>query len=118
MTLNVYLGIDVGSVTTKLALVDETGKYIDSYMLRTSGKPVVASNVPGLSDVVRGAGCLFKPQQEDQLANILFRLLADNVYYEQVCEACERRAQQYDKNWMIQDYIRVYEAVVQDEKSY
>ena len=26
MTLNVYLGIDVGSVTTKLALVDEKGK--------------------------------------------------------------------------------------------
>ena len=25
MALNVYLGIDVGSVTTKLALVDETG---------------------------------------------------------------------------------------------
>ena len=42
MTLTVYLGIDVGSVTTKLALVDENGKYVDSYMLRTSGKPVLA----------------------------------------------------------------------------
>lgn len=83
-----------------------------------AGKPVVASDVPGLSDVVRGAGCLFKPQQEDQLANILFRLLSDNVYYKQVCEACERRAQQYDKNWMIQDYIRVYETVAQDEKNH
>lgn len=26
MSLDVYLGIDVGSVTTKLALVDEKGK--------------------------------------------------------------------------------------------
>lgn len=42
MAINSYLGIDVGSVTTKLALVDETGKYIESYMLRTSGKPVSA----------------------------------------------------------------------------
>ena len=42
MSLTVYLGIDVGSVTTKLALVDEKGKYVDSYMLRTAGKPVVA----------------------------------------------------------------------------
>lgn len=42
MSLTVYLGIDVGSVTTKLALVDENSKYIDSYMLRTSGKPVLA----------------------------------------------------------------------------
>ena len=32
---NAYLGIDVGSVTTKCALVDEQGKYIDSTMLRT-----------------------------------------------------------------------------------
>ena len=42
MSLTVYLGIDVGSVTTKLALVDEKGKYVDSYMLRTAGKPVDA----------------------------------------------------------------------------
>lgn len=42
MGLTVYLGIDVGSVTTKLALVDENGKYVDSYMLRTAGKPVMA----------------------------------------------------------------------------
>jgi predicted CoA-substrate-specific enzyme activase len=42
MTLTVYLGIDVGSVTTKLALVDESGKFVDSCMLRTSGKPVWA----------------------------------------------------------------------------
>lgn len=42
MALTVYLGIDVGSVTTKLALVDENGKYVDSYMLRTAGKPVMA----------------------------------------------------------------------------
>lgn len=40
MSLTVYLGIDVGSVTTKLALVDETGKYVDSVMLKTAGKPV------------------------------------------------------------------------------
>ena len=42
MSLNVYLGIDVGSVTTKMALVNEQGKYIDSYMLKTAGKPVEA----------------------------------------------------------------------------
>ncbi len=42
MSINTYLGIDVGSVTTKLALVDEKGKYIDSYMLKTAGKPVEA----------------------------------------------------------------------------
>ncbi|MDD3150068.1 MAG: acyl-CoA dehydratase activase [Candidatus Gastranaerophilales bacterium] len=42
MVQKVFLGIDVGSVTTKLAIVDENNKCIDSTMLRTSGKPVIA----------------------------------------------------------------------------
>ena len=42
MGLSTFLGIDVGSVTTKLAILDENGKYIDSYMLRTAGQPVKA----------------------------------------------------------------------------
>jgi len=41
-TKDIFLGIDVGSVTTKLAAVDEKGNFIDSYMLRTSGQPVKA----------------------------------------------------------------------------
>lgn len=52
MGLTVYLGIDVGSVTTKLALVDEKGKYVDSYMLRTAGKPVVAVQT-GLNELFK-----------------------------------------------------------------
>ena len=40
--MKVYLGIDVGSVTTKVALIDEKGQYVDSYMTRTSGQPVIA----------------------------------------------------------------------------
>jgi predicted CoA-substrate-specific enzyme activase len=42
MARKTFLGVDVGSVTTKLSIVDENGKYIDSAMLRTSGKPVIA----------------------------------------------------------------------------
>ena len=40
--MKVYLGIDVGSVTTKIALVDENGVCVDSYMTRTAGQPVIA----------------------------------------------------------------------------
>lgn len=56
MALTVYLGIDVGSVTTKVALVDEKGKYIDSYMLRTAGKPVWAVQ-SGLRELYKKALC-------------------------------------------------------------
>ncbi len=37
-----FLGIDVGSVTTKIAIISENGEFIDSVMLRTAGKPVIA----------------------------------------------------------------------------
>jgi len=57
MSLTVYLGIDVGSVTTKLALVDEKGKFVDSYMLRTAGKPVMA--------VQKGLNALFDKKITD-----------------------------------------------------
>ncbi|MEI7474326.1 MAG: acyl-CoA dehydratase activase [bacterium] len=42
MTQKVFLGIDVGSVTTKLAVVDAFGQYVNDYMIRTAGKPVMA----------------------------------------------------------------------------
>jgi len=42
MTRNAFLGIDVGSVTTKIAIIDEKGACIDTTMVRTSGKPVIA----------------------------------------------------------------------------
>ena len=56
MSLDVYLGIDVGSVTTKLALVDEKGKYVDSYMLKTAGKPVDAVQ-NGMKQIISQALC-------------------------------------------------------------
>jgi predicted CoA-substrate-specific enzyme activase len=40
--MNLYLGIDIGSVTIKLALIDEGGQFIDSVYMRTQGKPIWA----------------------------------------------------------------------------
>ena len=39
--MKVYLGIDVGSVTTKTALLDEDDKLLYSSYCRTEGKPIV-----------------------------------------------------------------------------
>jgi predicted CoA-substrate-specific enzyme activase len=40
--MNLHLGIDIGSVTIKLALIDEGGQFVDSIYLRTQGKPIWA----------------------------------------------------------------------------
>jgi len=54
-----FLGIDVGSVTTKIALVNEKGDYIDSVMLRTAGKPVIAVQ-EGLKSIITQAQCEYE----------------------------------------------------------
>ena len=38
--MEVYLGIDVGSVTTKLAVLDKEDQLIDALYLRTQGEPI------------------------------------------------------------------------------
>ena len=38
--MNIYLGIDVGSVSTKVAAVDEDGKLISGRYSRTQGRPI------------------------------------------------------------------------------
>lgn len=40
MDMNTYLGIDVGSVTTKLAALDENDKLVAGLYLPTGGTPV------------------------------------------------------------------------------
>ena len=38
--MNTYLGIDVGSVTTKLVVLDSQYNVLNSLYLRTRGKPL------------------------------------------------------------------------------
>ncbi len=40
--MKTYLGVDVGSVSTDIALIDEDGNVLDSVYLRTQGQPIKA----------------------------------------------------------------------------
>ena len=62
--MNLYLGIDIGSVTIKLALIDRAGHFVDSVYRRTQGQPVRAlqqglaelrARLPGKA-AIRGVG--------------------------------------------------------------
>lgn len=48
--IKAYLGIDVGSISTNLAVIDEHGKLIAKRYLMTAGRPIEAVN-QGLSEV-------------------------------------------------------------------
>lgn len=61
--MEIYLGIDVGSVSTNLALIDKDGNVVDTVYLRTLGRPIAAmqqglkslkEKLPGLE--VKGVG--------------------------------------------------------------
>ena len=71
-------------------------------------KPVIATNVPGLSNVVKGAGILFEKGNEKELASKINELLNDQYYYNAVAEAGFERAKQYDINSMVDKLIGSY----------
>lgn len=75
-----------------------------------ASKPVIASDVTGLSEVVAGAGLLFEKGNELQLANIVRDLLlSENLdYYNEISNKCKNRAQQFDINNMVSNTINLY----------
>ncbi|HEX9980729.1 MAG TPA: glycosyltransferase [Flavobacterium sp.] len=73
-----------------------------------AGKPFIASNVAGLAEVVNGAGILFEPGNENDLAQKITALSGDADYYNAVALKCRERAQKFDIRKMVQSYINVY----------
>lgn len=72
------------------------------------GKPVIATDVDGLKQVVEGAGILFKVGDEKTLAGCVESLLNDRILYEGIAKKCSERALQYDIHNTAQQYIEVY----------
>jgi glycosyltransferase involved in cell wall biosynthesis len=75
------------------------------------GKPVIASNVAGLNEIVRGAGCLFEVGDFKALSEAVVKLLETPSLYAEAAEKCRARAEQYDVKYMIEGYERVYASV-------
>lgn len=72
------------------------------------GKPIVASNVPGLRQVVEGAGFLFENKDVNNLAKIITRLIEDKQLYERMSQESLSRSKEYDINRMSDKYIELY----------
>ena len=73
-----------------------------------SGTPLVASNVPGLSNLVFGAGILFTHKDETDLATKINKLLKDSAYYEQISKSCKERAKKYSIDKMVNSHLKLY----------
>jgi len=75
------------------------------------GKPVIASNVLGLSDVVKNAGLLFEKGNERELANLIDKLFSNQTFYDEISFKCKEKALKYDLNLMIQHTLELFKNI-------
>lgn len=74
-----------------------------------AGKPIIASNVAGLSQIVEGAGLLFDVGDEKKLSKLILELSNDNKLYNQIAEKCLQRAALFDIKKMVKEYEIIYD---------
>ncbi len=80
--------------------------------LMAAGKPVIATNVDGLKQVVEGAGEIFNVGNASDLAARVNYLLKDHEYYQKVAKKCVQRAMEYDISVMSEDYLALYRSLL------
>lgn len=80
--------------------------------IMASGKPVLASNVDGLRQIVEGAGVVFSKRNSNELAENVNQLLNEKAYYNKIAEQCFVRAKEYDINIMADSYLKVYKEIM------
>lgn len=80
--------------------------------IMSCGKPVIATNVEGLRQVVEGAGEIFPVGGVNELAAKVNYLLNNEDHYHTISERCKRRAKQYDISVMAMKYYEVYKSII------
>jgi len=109
-----FLGIrmDVSALLKMADVVVLSSHYeglsLSSIEALASGRPFVASEAPGLSNVVDGAGVLFPIGDEQYLAMELEKLFNDQDYYQKIATRCVERSQNYGLQKMIEKHINLY----------
>ncbi|PUU91026.1 glycosyltransferase family 4 protein, partial [Halanaerobium sp.] len=77
-----------------------------------AGKPVIASDVSGLREVVEGAGLVFEQGNEKELADIINKLIKDDNYYNKIVKKCVKRADNYDLDKMVDSLVTTYKRLL------
>lgn len=114
----VFLGIrnDIPRLLKAVDLVvlssNHEGLSLASVEGMASGRPFIASDVPGLREIVKGAGVLFPKGDDKVLATCISSLLADSDYYGRIVQTCLERAKRFDINTMVDRYLSLYEQIL------
>ena len=75
-------------------------------------KKAVDELVPGLNEVVSGAGILFPVGDEKKLAEEILHLSTDADHYAATAQRCLVRAKNYDISKMVAAHINLYKEIL------
>lgn len=92
------------------------GLSLSSLEGMASGKPFVASRVPGLEELVEGSGLLFEEKNEFELSKILSHLLVDRTYYNKIVNKCVEKSNEYSIRLTVDQHIKLYKELLGEKK--
>lgn len=77
-----------------------------------AGKPVIASDVDGLNEVVKDYGLLFQKGNYKELADLILKLQSDKVFYNKIKNRCQKRSKDFSIEKMAKVYLELYQNVL------
>lgn len=77
-----------------------------------SGKPFICTEVPGLIDVVKGAGVMFPYKDAKAFADEILKLENNESYHQKIVNKCLERASFYDVKNMTSRLVDIYKELV------
>ena len=91
---------------------DAEGFGIAAVEAMAAGLPVIVSDVPGLAEVVEGAGMVFPKGDDETLARELRGLIASPGRRRQMSRASSERAQHFGIDRIVDEYIDLYRSAL------
>ena len=91
-----------------LSTAYEGGTSLAALEAMAMGKPLIASDVPGVHDLVSGAGLLFPFGDDRRLAELIRQVCEDPSFAAEVGAKCRARAADYDVAETARRYLQEY----------
>lgn len=113
-----FLGIrtDVPQLLQTADIIVLSSKYeglsLSSIEGMSVNKPFIATDAPGLREIVKNFGLLFKQGDSEALADHILNLNKDKDYYDEIAGKCLVRAKEFDIQKMVDKYIEVYKKLL------
>ncbi len=77
-----------------------------------AGKPIIASDIPGVQEVAKGVGILVPPKFPEKLAEAILKILSCNQFSEELEQNARKNIQLYTWEHVAERYEQIYKKVL------